>query len=165
MFLLTALKRSSSRKFVFAHRARHIRFVVQELALETNILPRIFTYNFSPSFSIPRILHIHSHCIRGIYSWPRSVSQFHATNNHSTEKIQKNVWAFSHCCWPILYYSTPERQIVIAVWMRRLPKNFGRKNMFLVLNPAAENMIGILVPVIFKKVFSLYIMALKVFPW
>jgi len=49
--------------------------------------------------------------------------------------------------------------------MRRLPKNFGRKNMFLVLNPAAENMIGILVPVIFKKVFSLYIMALKVFPW
>jgi hypothetical protein len=65
--------------------------LVQELTLETDILPRIFTYNFPPSFSIPRILHTHSHFIRGIDSWPRSVFQFHATNNHCTEKIQKNV--------------------------------------------------------------------------
>jgi hypothetical protein len=37
--------------------------------------------------------------------------------------------------------------------------------MFLVLNPAAENLIGILVTVIFKKVFSSYKMAVRVFQW
>jgi hypothetical protein len=41
-------------------------------------------------------------------------------------------------------------------------KKFGHKNTFLVLNPAAENLIWFLVPVIFKNVFSSYEMAVQV---
>jgi hypothetical protein len=107
------------RKSLFVHRKNYVTFVVLVLTLETDILPRIFTYIF------PVIPHSTNTAYSlTLHSWNRqlaqSSSQFHVTHKHSTEKKQKNVCALSHCCWPILYYSKPERQIMIALWMRKL---------------------------------------------
>jgi hypothetical protein len=44
-------------------------------------------------------------------------------------------------------------------------KKFEHKNTFLLLNPAAENLIGSLITLIFKKVFSSYEMAVQVIQW
>jgi hypothetical protein len=44
---------------------------------------------FSPSFSIPRILHIHSHDIRGTDSWTRRVSSSTRRINTVRKKKQK----------------------------------------------------------------------------
>jgi hypothetical protein len=44
-------------------------------------------------------------------------------------------------------------------------RNLVHKNKILLLNPAAENLMGLLVPVIFKKVFSSCEMAEQVFQW